>query len=401
MNGEAVNGTCIALDDEVVRIQLADESTIEWPRAELIAIGPADAPSITLPWPLDPRASRPPVDAAGLLILPNDDRIVITSASIEDGALHIVRDEGAITIAVPWESIAYWMPIPSRESVELLRGPAARADRLLLSNGDLISGEITKFAPEGIRIDTAAGELMIAAERIAAVALNPELTGLPELPATWMVVLLTDGSRITATHCELIDDSLHVMTQFGGEVSLPVESILRVNCYSERVVGFTSLAIDAWEFEPYVPSDLSGDSEEVVAPRMADRGPMLERANPAWDRSPLGGPLLIRGIEFPRGLGMRPRARLTVSLNGDYQFFQATVGIDDRAEGRGSVEFRIEAEGDILWTSPLITGSDPPLSTGLINIAGREELTLVVDFAEWGDLFDLAVWGKPVLIRGE
>jgi hypothetical protein len=240
--------------------------------------------------------------------------------------------------------------------------------------------------------------LTIGSERIAAVSFNPELVSLPSTPAIHAVLQLSDGSRLTASACELREDALQVMLPFGAEIAVPLEAVLALQCYSDQVVAVSSFPVANWEFEAYVPSRLQVEEPEEPAPANEETS-LLGRANPAWNRSALGGALRIRGVEFPRGLGLRPRARLTIDLDGRFQVFQSVVGVDDRANGRGSIEFRVESEGETLWAGPIVTGSQPPLDTGRIDIEGRDRLTLIVDFAEWGDLHDLAAWGNPILIR--
>jgi hypothetical protein len=336
-----------------------------------------------------------------LLIFPNDDRLVFENCQPTETSLDVEVDDGAIAISVPWEAIAYWMQSPRPSSASLISGIPARSDRLLLSNGDLISGELTAFTPEGLRIATASGVIAIAVERIAAVSLNPDLTSLPSLPESWIVLLLADGSRLTATHGELSDASFNVRLLFGSEVSIPVSQILSVNYYSKSVTSLTTLSAHDWQHESYIPDsiDESDNSGTALLPRIPLPGSLLQRANPGWNRSTQGGPLLLGNAEYPRGIGMRPRSALTFNIDGEFIQFRAIVGIDDRVEGQGSVEFRIESATDILWSSPVVTGATPPLDTGLIDIAGRKELTLIVDFAEWGDVQDIAVWGNPILIR--
>jgi hypothetical protein len=399
--GEEVDGTCIALNADTVEVQSAGGGLISWPRAELVSITAlGTGESIALPFPLNVMDSVTSTESPGLLILPNDDRLVISSAEAGDAALIVEHAGSEASIPVPWESIACWIQSPQPTSVSLLTGQPARTDRMLLSNGDLISGELAGFSPEGLTIKTATGALAIVSERIAAVSINSDLTSLPSLPQSWAVLQLTDGSRLTTTSFKLQGETLQIETQFGAEIDLPVETMHSMQFYSNRVVSFSSLPAVQWTYEPFVPSIIEVDDElATLIPIFSDTN-LLQRANPAWNRSPLGGPLRIRGAEFSRGIGMRPRARLTFDLDGEFQFFQAVGGVDDRAQGRGSVEFRVESGGELLWFSPMLTGKDEPLSTGLIDVGGRDELTLVVDFAEWGDLHDLAVWGNPILIRG-
>ena len=90
------------------------------------------------------------------------------------------------------------------------------------------------------------------------------------------------------------------------------------------------------------------------------------------------GPITLRGTEFITGLGMHSRMAVTYQLRGIEREFQATVGIDDIAQGAGSVVFAVELDGRRIWTSSEITGKSPLTSVGKIDLHGGKQLTLLV-----------------------
>ena len=79
--------------------------------------------------------------------------------------------------------------------------------------------------------------------------------------------------------------------------------------------------------------------------------------------------------------------------------FQATAAIDDYSQGKGSVRFALEADGARLWESDLVTGSSRPLAVGPIDVSGKRQITLVVDYGELADVDDWADWCDAVVIR--
>ena len=50
-------------------------------------------------------------------------------------------------------------------------------------------------------------------------------------------------------------------------------------------------------------------------------------------------------------------------------------------------------------TSDLVTGSSRPLVVGPIDVSGKRQLALVVDYGELADVDDWADWCDAVVIR--
>jgi hypothetical protein len=121
---------------------------------------------------------------------------------------------------------------------------------------------------------------------------------------------------------------------------------------------------------------------------------------PARDRSATGGPLAIRGQRWQDGIGVRAPSRLDFDLRGAYDRFEARAGVDDAARFAGSVVFVVLGDGEELYRSPRVTGSDlAPLEIAA-GIAGVETLTLSVEDAGDGNEKDLADWGAPRVLVG-
>ena len=91
--------------------------------------------------------------------------------------------------------------------------------------------------------------------------------------------------------------------------------------------------------------------------------------------------------------------RTCAELGGRYRRFMATTGIDDAARGKGSVQFAVEVDGKRVFTSKPTTGSMPAVSIKPIDVAGKQKLTLVVDYGQLGDIQDYADWCNAVLIK--
>ena len=116
----------------------------------------------------------------------------------------------------------------------------------------------------------------------------------------------------------------------------------------------------------------------------------------------LGGALRVGEQYFRKGLGMRPAARVVFDSGGGYRRLEGAIAVDDSAGQRGSVQFRVLAEGPngfaTLFESPLLRGGDPPAPLAL-DILGMRRIALIVDFADLGDANDHADWLNLRLVK--
>ena len=103
------------------------------------------------------------------------------------------------------------------------------------------------------------------------------------------------------------------------------------------------------------------------------------------------------GQTFTKGIGVHSRTELTFALGGSYEKFVATIGLDDSIRPRGSVEFRVLGDGNVLYDSGVLTGEDEPRNV-IVDVSKVDTLTLVVDYGPDLDLCDHADWGAARLL---
>jgi hypothetical protein len=113
------------------------------------------------------------------------------------------------------------------------------------------------------------------------------------------------------------------------------------------------------------------------------------------DRNVGGGPLMVGGRRYAKGLGMHSASRLTYRLESQYQRFEAAVAVDDSAGKKGSVTFGVYVLRRGAWkeafTSGVLRGGEAPRPVS-VDVAEADALTLTVDFADRGDELDHADW---------
>ncbi len=105
-----------------------------------------------------------------------------------------------------------------------------------------------------------------------------------------------------------------------------------------------------------------------------------------------GGPLTIQGTVYPTGLGVHAPSTVTYFPGGACTAMSAVVGIDDEVGDRGAVTFEIWGDGELLESSPTVSGTDPGVEVSA-DLTGVDLLELRVesggdtnyDHADWAD----------------
>ena len=136
-----------------------------------------------------------------------------------------------------------------------------------------------------------------------------------------------------------------------------------------------------------------------LTPSKVEETPFFGHRLP-WRRdvSLVGEPLRMKGRTYARGLAVHSRCALTYDLSGRYSTFEALVGFDDAAKGRGRVDCRVFADGKELYSNPDLSASGPPVPLKL-PVTGADQLRLLVDFGRGQDTGDRVIWANARLYR--
>ena len=119
--------------------------------------------------------------------------------------------------------------------------------------------------------------------------------------------------------------------------------------------------------------------------------------NAMADHAISGGSLTINGVKFDKGIGTHAVSRMRVDLAGHARRFQASVGLDDSAEGRGSVEFIVTGDEKILWRSGLMAGRQFAEAVD-VGLTGVRVLELRVTDGGDGAGYDHADWAEAAIM---
>jgi hypothetical protein len=119
---------------------------------------------------------------------------------------------------------------------------------------------------------------------------------------------------------------------------------------------------------------------------------------PRKDRSYGGNEITLGSRAFLRGIGTHSFSELVYRLDGRFERFESTIGIDSEVGRRGDVLFRVVVDGKDMLEAGRMRGTDPPRNVR-VPLAGAKELKLVVEYGGDFDIADHADWGGACVIR--
>ena len=122
----------------------------------------------------------------------------------------------------------------------------------------------------------------------------------------------------------------------------------------------------------------------------------------AWQSgtSLTGSPLKIGEKTYTRGLCLHSRTRLTYDIDQEFERFQCDLGLQHPEGEAGNATVRILADGSELFVADeVVAGKEPQVLD--LDLTGKDQLTLEVDFGRGMHVGDHVVFGNPRLLRPE
>ncbi|MFO1092352.1 MAG: NPCBM/NEW2 domain-containing protein [Planctomycetaceae bacterium] len=368
VDGTSVQGEVVSLTEEALTI-----ATGEGERAirredvlslDLTAATPRDADS---EWVLFANGDRAPLAPVELV----DDQLVCRGSVAE-----------RTTWRIPVEQVTALIrqPLPAMADSPLLAELAFRVfrdDTVILQDGTRLTGAVESIGPEALRVESAVGSVAVEARRVAAVAMNSSLVQRPTAPDALTLAMLRNGAWLALEEATVSGGEIAGRTSFDAEYRAALSEVSRVVCFGHRVRDLTL----------YEPMQVS------IVPFVS------RRAELRTNRNVRGGWLKLKGREFARGFGMTSGMSASFALAAEDRQFRATVGLDDCVGAAGSVVFAVDVDGRRVFTSPVMTGRDAAMELGPLDVSGGRRLTLSVEFAEQGNVQDVADWCEPVILR--
>jgi len=182
----------------------------------------------------------------------------------------------------------------------------------------------------------------------------------------------SNGSSIGVESLALDGDRIRLRTPAGIEIAMPLAKVTTV------------------EFPAQYLSQFKPESVTFIQ-HLRSSAPLLTAVDklyrPRFDRSFKGGPLMLGGRSYQRGLALHSRTEITFLLPESFARFTALAGIDDRVRPSGDVRLVISADDRVLFDR-ILTGGDEPVPISL-ELGGAARLRVLVDFGgDETDTFD-------------
>ena len=346
------------------------------------------------------------------------------------------------TLKLPLESLAgvvFHAPSDQRRHDSLLDRLArasGETDRLILDNGDELTGLFDGLADNTVTLKTDVGSVPIKSDRIVAILFNPTLrttsTRTSHAPreeasdadrSTLAWAAFSDGSRLLATQLLVAGDSLK-LTAAGRQLAAPRSSLVFLQPLAGRAVYLSDLKPAEYRQTPFLTLSWPYQSDRNVTGGLLRSGGRLYMKGisvhsaarlvynldnlsplPLAEKQQNNSPLPLaegqhNNSPLPLGEGQGVRA---VKQNATIQSpeqgqglraatrFDAQVGIDDSTAGQGSVIFRVMVDGQERFASPTLRGGDAPVPVS-VDVRGAKKLELLVDYADRADVLDHADW---------
>ena len=317
----------------------------------------------------------------GWMILSNGDQFPF-QLPIADEVTLVARTQRLGKIEIPLEMVRAMLLKRTRNEesrfrlIHRLSRLQNKEDVLLMSSGDSYAGTFLGISSNHYRFEVAGNQVKLDRAEVLSLKMNPELLVTPQFSGLHAVALLQDGSRLSLVPEQIQGGILKGRTVFQKSVAFALSDLVKLQVMGGGVVYLSDLKPACYQHTPF-----------LSLPWM-------------WcaDQSVSGNAMRMRRRTMVKGIGMHSRSQITYTLDGTYRWLDGVVGIDDETKGQGSVVFRVETDGKVRFNSGLLRGIDAPVKLGRISIQGTRRLTLIVEFADRGDVLDHADWGDVRLV---
>ncbi|HUG19867.1 MAG TPA: NPCBM/NEW2 domain-containing protein [Planctomycetaceae bacterium] len=327
--------------------------------------------------------TKPRSTGGAMLRLVNGDILLGQIAALGDSRLDWIlcpEDRAAATrVTIPLEyvlGVSFGLSPPDAMKSLVLRGSQKGADRLKLSNGDELTGDLSELSLEQLSLETETGTTTIPLKTVRTILFNEELTESPDRSPERTLVMLEPGTRITLTDFQISRNStVSGTTVFGASLELALSQLNAAVLLNSSVQPLSEREPESVEYRSFLSTIPSLRKNSGVR----------------------GGPLQIGHRSYLTGLGMQSRTEMSWKIAPSDEFLIADIGLDIEAEQRGSLRFRILLDGEQVFESSELTGGDPP-QTIRLDLREKRMLTLIADFGKDGDVLDLGVWGNALIL---
>jgi hypothetical protein len=332
-------------------------------------------------------ASLPPYPIKNSVVLTTGDRIPLEPGAplrLDEERL-VLRPRQGQELGVPLAYLSY-VCLQGPDGVDdpelwLARlDKAARArDAIYLKGGDRIEGTLALPA-RGPFYTMKLGERSVDTplEQIAILTMNTEAQARPKPKKTFAHLVTADGARLHFSALRLNSDRqlLTGKTLFGADLDVPLEQVAALTLRHGPAVYLSDVTPKSYRHTPF----------------LGVKWPL------ARDAAVTGRQLGVGDDYFDKGLGMHSSSVATFALDGAYNQFEALVGLDESADKPGQAKISVAVDGKIVFGPRELSGRQRSVPIWL-DVRKAQELALVVDFGNFGDVSGRVNWADARLVR--
>lgn len=307
----------------------------------------------------------------------------------------VSRDDGGVRIEIRDGQIAV-VPLGALRSIERVGADEKSAEKIaelrtqressdaekasrddtaiaIRSNGPVVlRGTLRSIDAKGLQFAWNQREIPLAWDKLAALFMAQ-----PEPRRGSARVVMADGEVFSGAPSGGDGRRLLLKSSIFRDLELSWRGMRRIELRSDKLAFLSDVPAQSYDFEP-----LFGSRWEY-----------------ARDASLTGGPIMLSGRRFAKGIVMHASSTLTFNIaGGGARQFAATVGILDEYSPQGNARVRLVGDSRVLWESKSIRAGEKPQDV-LVDLAGVKQLTLVVQRGENLDIGDHVAWASARLIR--
>ena len=109
-------------------------------------------------------------------------------------------------------------------------------------------------------------------------------------------------------------------------------------------------------------------------------------------------PLVINGVSYAKGLGVKTYTEITYDLGGKYKQFISDTGLDFQ-ENSSTMIFELKVDGQLVYDGGNKTSNKTQVEHVTIDVTGKSTLLLYVRDGFDDKAGDLGIWGGARLIK--
>jgi hypothetical protein len=354
-------------------VSLAGDKPIQAEGADVVSLRRVGQPMPA--WPADEH-----------LLFANGDRLSGKPLELRSERLRFQAAIGkGAELTVPLTAVSViWLALPDGASdrdtvLRPWQNTRRTRDLVLLRNRDQIEGTMSDIDDQAVRLrGPDRKEIRLERGKVAVILLSNDLSRSLRPRGVYARLVLSNGGRISLASAKTEGTRLVGKTLFGGQLTIPLDQIVALDLYQGRATYLSDLKPKRFDFNPY----------------LGVNWPYQQ------DRSVVGNPLKVATGVFDKGLGLHSETKITYDLAGAYQWFEATVGLDEATGKLGSAGIQVLVDGKAqnVGGDEDLTFTKPPRSLRL-KVAGARELTLVVNYGRHGDVQDHVDWVDARLLK--